>query len=166
VLVTGPTGSGKTTTLYAALNHLRNETSNIITLEDPIEYRMADINQVQVNEKSGLTFAACLRSILRQDPNTIMVGEIRDSETAEIALSSSQTGHMVLSTLHTNDSVAAIGRLVDLGIAPFIIASSVSAVIAQRLLRKLCGARRPDQAFSESSLGGISRKERATCHNW
>ena len=139
LLVTGPTGSGKTTTLYAVLNQIRSRSKNIITVEDPVEYMMEGVNQVQVNVKAGRTFANCLRSILRQDPNIIMVGEIRDSETAEIALSSSQTGHMVLSTLHTNDSVAAIGRLVDLGMAPFIIASSLSAVIAQRLLRKLCG---------------------------
>jgi type IV pilus assembly protein PilB len=138
LLVTGPTGSGKTTTLYAVLNQIRSRSKNIITVEDPVEYMMEGVNQVQVNVKAGRSFANCLRSILRQDPNIIMVGEIRDSETAEIALSSSQTGHMVLSTLHTNDSVAAIGRLVDLGMAPFIVASSVSAVIAQRLLRKLC----------------------------
>jgi type IV pilus assembly protein PilB len=138
LLVTGPTGSGKTTTLYAVLNQIRSRSKNIITVEDPVEYMMEGVNQVQVNVKAGRSFANCLRSILRQDPNIIMVGEIRDSETAEIALSSSQTGHMVLSTLHTNDSVAAIGRLVDLGMAPFVVASSVSAVIAQRLLRKLC----------------------------
>ena len=141
VLVTGPTGSGKTTTLYSALNSLRSPTVNIITVEDPIEYKVEDINQVQVNPKAGLTFANCLRSILRQDPNIIMVGEIRDTETAEIALQSAQTGHLVLSTLHTNDSVSAITRLLDLKVPAFLVASSVSAVIAQRLVRKLCVCR-------------------------
>jgi len=142
MLVTGPTGSGKTTTLYAGLNQIRTRTKNIITVEDPIEYVLEGVNQVQVHAKAGRTFADCLRSILRQDPNVIMVGEIRDFETAEIALSCSQTGHMVLSTLHTNDSVAAIIRLMDLGIAPFMIASSLSAVVAQRLVRRLCVCQR------------------------
>jgi type IV pilus assembly protein PilB len=137
-LVTGPTGSGKTTTLYAALNFVRSRAVNVITVEDPIEYMIEGINQVQVNIKVGRTFAKCLRSILRQDPNVIMVGEIRDAETAEIALTASQTGHMVLSTLHTNDSVSAIMRLADLGVPAALIASSMSAVIAQRLVRKLC----------------------------
>jgi type II secretory ATPase GspE/PulE/Tfp pilus assembly ATPase PilB-like protein len=138
LLVTGPTGSGKSTTLYACLNNLRSPSVNIITVEDPIEYRMEDINQVQINPKAGLTFAGTLRSMLRQDPNVIMVGEIRDQETAEIALQAAQTGHLVLSTLHTNDSIAAITRLLDLGIQGFLISASVTAVIAQRLVRKLC----------------------------
>jgi type IV pilus assembly protein PilB len=142
LLVTGPTGSGKTTTLYAAVNQMRSRTKNIITVEDPVEYVLEGINQVQVHTKAGRTFVSCLRSILRQDPNVIMVGEIRDLETAEIALRASQTGHMVLSTLHTNDSVAAIVRLLDIGIPPFLIASSVSGVIAQRLVRKLCNCRK------------------------
>jgi type IV pilus assembly protein PilB len=141
ILVTGPTGSGKTTTLYAALNFLRSRTLNIITVEDPVEYRLDGVNQVQVNEKAGRTFAASLRSILRQDPNVIMVGEIRDSETAEIALRAAQTGHLVLSTMHTRDSVTAIARLLDLGIPPFLIASTLTAVIAQRLVRRLCECR-------------------------
>jgi type IV pilus assembly protein PilB len=141
LLVTGPTGSGKTTTLYASLNQLSTRTKNVITVEDPVEYMLEGINQVQVNAKAGRTFPNCLRSILRQDPNVIMVGEIRDLETAEIALSASQTGHLVLSTLHTNDSVAAIVRLLNLGIPAFLIASSLSAVIAQRLVRKLCSCR-------------------------
>ena len=141
LLVTGPTGSGKTTTLYSALNFIRSPTVNIITVEDPIEYKIEDINQVQINPKAGLTFATCLRSILRQDPNVIMVGEIRDTETAEIALQSAQTGHLVLSTLHTNDAVSAITRLLDLNTPAFLVASSVSAVIAQRLVRKLCSCR-------------------------
>ena len=142
VLVTGPTGSGKSTTLYSALNVLRSPSANITTVEDPVEYVIPGVNQVQVNSKAGRTFAGCLRSILRQDPNVVMLGEVRDSETAEIALTAAQTGHLVLSTLHTNDSVSAITRLIDLGVPAFLIASSVTAVIAQRLVRKLCGCRR------------------------
>jgi type IV pilus assembly protein PilB len=141
ILVTGPTGSGKSTTLYALLNALRSPGINIITVEDPIEYKIEEVNQVQVNVKAGLTFATCLRSILRQDPNVIMVGEIRDSETAEIALQAAQTGHLVLSTLHTNDSVSAVTRLLDLGVPAFLVSSSVTQVIAQRLVRKLCDCR-------------------------
>lgn len=141
LLVTGPTGSGKSTTLYSALSTLRKPTVNIITVEDPVEYALPGINQVQVNNKAGLTFATCLRSILRQDPNVIMVGEIRDKETAEIALKAAQTGHFVLSTLHTNDSVAAVSRLVDLGVPGFMISGSVSGIIAQRLVRRLCTCR-------------------------
>jgi type IV pilus assembly protein PilB len=140
-LVTGPTGSGKTTTLYAALNLIRSRTVNVITVEDPIEYMIEGINQVQVHTKAGRTFASCLRSILRQDPNVIMVGEIRDSETAEIALTAAQTGHMVLSTLHTNDSIAAITRLIDLNVSPALVAGSMTAVVAQRLVRRLCDCR-------------------------
>jgi type IV pilus assembly protein PilB len=138
LLVTGPTGSGKSTTLYAALHFLRKPSVNIVTVEDPVEYVLPGINQVHVNTKAGLTFSSCLRSILRQDPNVIMVGEIRDKETAEISMKAAQTGHFVLSTLHTNDSVAAITRLLDLGIPPFMISSSVTAVLAQRLVRRLC----------------------------
>ena len=141
LLVTGPTGSGKSTTLYACLNLLRSPNVNIVTVEDPVEYKIDEINQVQVNAKAGLTFAGCLRSMLRQDPNIIMVGEIRDQETAEIALQAAQTGHMVLSTLHTNDAVAAITRLMDLNVPGFLIAASVTGVIAQRLVRKLCVCR-------------------------
>lgn len=138
ILVTGPTGSGKSTTLYSALNMVRRPSVNIITVEDPIEYVIPGLNQVQVNSKAGLTFATCLRSILRQDPNVIMVGEIRDRETAEIALKAAQTGHLVFSTLHTNDSVSALTRLLDLGLPGFQIASSLTAIIAQRLIRRLC----------------------------
>jgi len=138
VLVTGPTGAGKSTTLYSSLNFVRKPTVNIITVEDPVEYAVAGLNQVQVNSKAGLTFASCLRSILRQDPNVIMVGEIRDKETAEIAIKAAQTGHLVLSTLHTNDSVSAVTRLLDLGIPGFQIATSVTGIIAQRLVRRLC----------------------------
>lgn len=138
ILVTGPTGSGKSSTLYAALNHLNTEEVNIITIEDPVEYQLEGINQVQVNANIGLTFAAGLRSILRQDPNIVMVGEIRDSETAEIAIRASLTGHLVFSTLHTNSSIATIPRLIDMGIEPYLVVSSLSGVIAQRLVRKIC----------------------------
>ncbi|MFA7382162.1 MAG: ATPase, T2SS/T4P/T4SS family [Desulfurivibrionaceae bacterium] len=138
ILVTGPTGSGKTTTLYGALNHLNSVDKNIITVEDPVEYDLLGINQVQVNPKAELTFASALRSILRQDPDIIMIGEIRDTETAEIAIQAALTGHLVLSTLHTNDSAGAITRLIDMGIQPFLIASAVGLVVAQRLLRMLC----------------------------
>ena len=138
ILVTGPTGSGKTTTLYSALRRLDSGTKNIITIEDPIEYQIQGIGQIQVNPKIQLSFANGLRSILRQDPDIIMVGEIRDAETAEIAIQASLTGHLVLSTLHTNDSASAVTRLVDMGIEPFLVASSLSVVIAQRLVRKLC----------------------------
>ena len=138
ILVTGPTGSGKSTTLYSALHKLRRPSVNIVTVEDPVEYVLPGINQAHVNTKAGMTFASCLRSILRQDPNIIMVGEIRDRETAEIAMKAAQTGHLVLSTLHTNDSVSAIVRLLDLGIPGFLIGSSVTGILAQRLVRKLC----------------------------
>ncbi len=138
ILVTGPTGSGKSTTLYAALNHLNSPDKNIITIEDPIEYQLKGVGQIQVNPKIELTFAAGLRSILRQDPDIVMVGEIRDAETAEIAMQASLTGHLVLSTLHTNDSATAVTRLMDMGIEPFMVASSLSAVLAQRLVRSLC----------------------------
>jgi type IV pilus assembly protein PilB len=138
VLITGPTGSGKTTTLYTALNRLNSIEKNIITVEDPVEYMLPGINQTQVNVKAGMTFAAGLRSILRQDPDIIMVGEIRDTETAEIAVRAANTGHLVLSTLHTNDAPGAITRLVDMGIEPFLVASSVLVVVAQRLVRRIC----------------------------
>ena len=138
ILVTGPTGSGKTTTLYSALNRINSAKRNIITVEDPVEYQLKGIGQLNVNPKIGLTFAHGLRSILRQDPDVIMVGEIRDMETAEIAIHASLTGHLVISTLHTNDAPTAITRLVDMGIERFLVASSLSAVIAQRLVRVLC----------------------------
>ena len=151
LLVTGPTGSGKSTTLYAGLNLLRQPSVNIVTVEDPVEYVLPGINQVHVNNKAGLTFASCLRSILRQDPNVIMVGEIRDKETAEIAMKASQTGHLVLSTLHTNDSLSAVTRLADLGIPGFMIASSVTAILAQRLVRCLCTCRVPSPVSQEAA---------------
>lgn len=137
-LVTGPTGSGKTTTLYAALAEADSTQRNVLTIEDPIEYQLAGVSQTQVNVKKGMTFAGGLRSILRQDPDVIMVGEIRDRETAEIAIQAALTGHLVLSTLHTNDAASAVTRLVDLGIEPFLVASSVKGVLAQRLLRRNC----------------------------
>ena len=138
ILVTGPTGSGKTTTLYAALSEINSEEVNIITVEDPVEYQLDGISQVQVKSEIGLTFASALRSILRQDPDVIMIGEIRDLETAEIAIQSALTGHLVFSTLHTNDSATSVTRLLDMGIEPFLVASSVIGVIAQRLVRKIC----------------------------
>src|SRR6266567_2349397 len=138
ILVTGPTGSGKTTTLYSAINQIKSEGVNIVTVEDPVEYRMQGIVQVQVQEKAGLTFAAALRSILRQDPNVVLVGEIRDRETAMIAVQASLTGHLVLSTLHTNDAANSVTRLVDIGVEPYKIAAALRGVVAQRLMRKLC----------------------------
>jgi len=138
VLVTGPTGSGKTTTLYSALSYINSLEQNIITLEDPIEYELPLICQSQINPKAGLTFSTGLRSILRQDPDIILVGEMRDHETAEMAIRSALTGHLVFSTLHTNDSAGAIPRLLDMGMEPFLIASSLIGVIAQRLIRLIC----------------------------
>jgi general secretion pathway protein E len=161
ILVTGPTGSGKTTTLYAILSSINIPDVNIITIEDPIEYQLQGINQIQVNPKINLTFAKGLRSIVRQDPDVILVGEIRDQETAEIAVQSALTGHLVFSTLHTNDSASAITRLVDIGVEPFLISSSVLAVIAQRLIRVLCTdckeAYTPDEAALERL--GITRDQ-------
>src|SRR5204863_7605101 len=138
ILVTGPTGSGKTTTLYSVLQELNNPQYNIVTVEDPIEYELTGINQVSVRNDIGLDFASALRSILRQDPDIVMVGEIRDNETADIAVKAALTGHQVLSTLHTNDAAGAISRLDDMGIAPFLISSSVILACAQRLVRRIC----------------------------
>ena len=138
ILVTGPTGSGKTTTLYTVLSDFNKVNTNIVTVEDPVEYRMDGINQVQVNEKAGLTFASGLRSILRQDPDIIMIGEIRDMETAQIAVRAAITGHIVISTLHTNDAPATIMRLIDMGIPPYLISTSVKGIVAQRLVRRIC----------------------------
>lgn len=155
VLVTGPTGSGKTSSLYAGLQTLANGERNIITIEDPIEYRIAGINQIQINPKVGLTFAEGLRSIVRQDPDVVMVGEIRDSETAQIAMQTAQTGHLVLSTLHTNSAAAAITRLKDLGTPPYLIASSVGAIVAQRLVRTLCSCCAPIDATEQKVLSDL-----------
>ena len=138
LLVTGPTGSGKSTTLYSALNEMDGEKFNVSTVEDPVEYELGFCNQVQVNEKIGFTFASSLRSLLRQDPDIIMVGEIRDPETAKIAVQAALTGHLVLSTLHTNDAPSSVTRLVDIGVDPFLIAASLNAILAQRLVRKIC----------------------------
>ena len=149
ILLTGPTGSGKTTTLYSVLKELNSEERNILTVEDPIEYQLAGIGQMQVKPKIDLTFAKCLRHILRQDPDTIMIGEIRDIETAQIAIQASLTGHLVLSTLHTNDSASAVTRLIDMGIEPYLISSSVIAVMAQRLLRVICPQCKEPCGFQE-----------------
>jgi general secretion pathway protein E/type IV pilus assembly protein PilB len=138
VLVTGPTGSGKTSTLYTALNEINDEVRKIITIEDPVEYQLRGVNQIQVSEKAGLTFARGLRSILRHDPDVVLIGEIRDRETAQIAVQASLTGHLVFSTLHTNDAPGALTRLVDMGVEPYLVASSLEAVLAQRLVRVLC----------------------------
>jgi type II secretory ATPase GspE/PulE/Tfp pilus assembly ATPase PilB-like protein len=139
VLVTGPTGSGKTSTLYTALNEINTADRKIITIEDPVEIQLKGVNQIQVAEKAGLTFARGLRSILRHDPDVVLVGEIRDTETAQIAVQASLTGHLVFSTLHTNDAPTAMTRLVDMGVEPYLVASSLEAVLAQRLVRVLCG---------------------------
>lgn len=152
ILCTGPTGSGKTSTLYSALRHLNQESDNVVTVEDPIEYQLEGINQVQVNPRAGVTFATALRSILRQDPDVVLIGEIRDLETAEIAVQSAQTGHLVLSTLHTNDALSSISRLVLMGIAPYMLASSLLCVIAQRLVRRLCPHCRQSGPVPESVL--------------
>ena len=138
ILVTGPTGSGKSTTLYATLQELNDENKNIITIEDPVEFKIKGINQINVNNKAGLTFANGLRAIVRQDPNIIMVGEIRDAETARIAVQAALTGHLVFSTMHTNNAIGAITRLVDLGIEPYLVAACLRGVVAQRLVRRIC----------------------------
>ncbi|MFL6537737.1 MAG: GspE/PulE family protein [Chthoniobacterales bacterium] len=155
LLVTGPTGSGKTSTLYACLNYINKPDRKIITVEEPIEYQMTGINQVQVNADIGMTFPAALRSILRQAPNVIMIGEIRDLETASIAINASLTGHLVFSTLHTNDAPAAVARLVDIGVQPFLVASSVRAIMAQRLVRRLCANCRAPAELSETELRAL-----------
>lgn len=152
VLVTGPTGSGKTTTLYASLSEINREDINIITVEDPIEYQIAGIGQIQTNEKIGLTFANGLRSILRQDPDVILIGEIRDRETAEIAVQASLTGHLVLSSIHTNDATSCVARLVDMGVEPFLVASSLVGILAQRLVRRLCSECKEPHEPTEEEL--------------
>lgn len=168
LLVTGPTGSGKTTTLYSMLNKCRDVTTNIVSIEDPIEYQLEDINQVQVNEKQGLGFAAVLRAVLRQDPDVIMVGEIRDRETADIAFQAAMTGHLVFSTLHTNDTISTLSRLVDIGIERYKIAPGLLAITAQRLLRRLCAScRREVPADSQpSALGDAMRNAGLPVRRW
>jgi type II secretory ATPase GspE/PulE/Tfp pilus assembly ATPase PilB-like protein len=140
IFITGPTGSGKTSTLYSMLNQINTLETNIITVEDPVEYKFDVINQVQVNEKAGLGFTTILRNILRQDPDVLVIGEVRDRETADIAIRSALTGHLVVSTLHTNDSVSTPNRLIDMGVEPYLVSSAMSAVLAQRLVRVLCTA--------------------------
>jgi general secretion pathway protein E len=162
VLVTGPTGSGKTTTLYAALSKINSPDKNIITIEDPVEYQLKGIGQIQVNPKIHLTFAAGLRSVLRQDPDVILVGEIRDSETAEIAIQAALTGHLVFSTLHTNDSAGAVTRLIDMKIEPFLISSSVMAILAQRLVRVLCKECREPYQITPAEIGELEIKTGAS----
>jgi general secretion pathway protein E len=159
VLVTGPTGSGKTTTLYGALSRINTQDLNILTVEDPVEYQLKGIGQMATSPKIGLTFANGLRSFLRQDPDVIMVGEIRDKETAEIAIQASLTGHLVFSTVHTNDSAGAVTRLVDMGVEPFLVASSLTAILAQRLVRRVCPDCRAQYTPTEVELKeiGLSR---------
>jgi general secretion pathway protein E len=153
ILVSGPTGAGKTTTLYAAINSLDQSERNIITVEDPVEYRFSNINQIQVNPRSGITFASGLRSILRLDPDVILIGEIRDAETANIAIQSALTGHLVLSSIHANDAVGVVLRLIDLGVEPFLVSSALIGVVAQRMVRRLCpNCARPVEASPEESL--------------
>ncbi|GAA2514295.1 GspE/PulE family protein [Pilimelia columellifera] len=156
VLVTGPTGSGKSTTLYATLSAISEPTINIITVEDPVEYRLPGINQVQVNQKAGLTFAAVLPAILRSDPDVVLIGEIRDKDTAQIAVEAALTGHLVLSTLHTNDAPGAITRLTEMGIEPFLVGSSIDCVLAQRLARKLCDWCKVEYAPTAEELGNVN----------
>jgi type IV pilus assembly protein PilB len=164
VLVTGPTGSGKTTTLYSALSKLNEVSWNISTAEDPVEFNFFGINQVQVHEDIGLNFAAALRSFLRQDPDIIMVGEIRDFETAEIAVKAALTGHLVLSTLHTNDAPGTVSRLLNMGIEPFLVTASLNAIVAQRLCRKLCPDCKKPAAVEDQALldAGFSADEVGT----
>lgn len=164
ILISGPTGSGKTTTLYSLLHEINQPNVNIITVEDPVEYRMEGVNQVQVNVKAGLTFASGLRSILRQDPDIVMVGEIRDSETAEIAIRASITGHLVLSTIHTNDAPSSVTRLVDMGIEPFLVASSLVGVVAQRLVRNICPRCKTAYRPSHSEMLMLGMKEPANLY--
>ncbi|EDP72939.1 GspE/PulE family protein, partial [Hydrogenivirga sp. 128-5-R1-1] len=159
VLVTGPTGSGKTTTLYAALRKINALERNILTVEDPVEYRFPFIKQTQVNEKAGYTFARAIRHFLRQDPDVILIGEIRDEETAEMAMRASITGHLVLSTLHTNDSVSAIPRLIDMGIKDYMVASGVTAITAQRLVRRICTFCKEEKKISAIELKKYGFKE-------
>lgn len=163
--MTGPTGSGKSTTLYAGLQELNNHSRNILTVEDPIEYMIEGIGQTQVNTRVGMTFARGLRAILRQDPDVVMVGEIRDTETAEIAVQASLTGHTVLSTLHTNTAVGAITRLQDMGVEPFLLSSSLTGVMAQRLVRTLCPDCRQSAPATdeENACWGLPMREPSRC---
>jgi general secretion pathway protein E/type IV pilus assembly protein PilB len=163
-LVTGPTGSGKSTTLYSALNVINKPDRKIITVEDPVEYEVAGINQVQVRTEVGMTFSAALRSMLRQAPNIVMVGEIRDLETAEIAINASLTGHMVFSTLHTNDAPSSVSRLIDMGVKPFLVSASLRAALAQRLVRSICqGCKEPHKpGDNELNILGVTEEQAST----
>jgi len=160
ILVTGPTGSGKTTTLYSAINRINTEDRSIMTMEDPTEYQIPLVRQTQVNPQIGLTYAAGLRAILRQDPDIIMVGEVRDLETAEIAIHAALTGHLVFSTLHTNDAASAFTRLIDMGVEAFLASSSIAAVIAQRLIRVICENCKKEHKPSEAALGELGIRDR------
>src|SRR6185369_16311968 len=157
-LITGPTGSGKSTTLYTFLSMLNTKVVNISTIEDPIEYRILGVNQMQVNPKIGLTFAMGLRALLRQDPNIIMIGEIRDQETAEEAIHAAMTGHVVLSTLHTNNAAGALPRLLDIGIEPYLIASTVNAVVGQRLTRQICEDCKKEDKIDEAFVENLKKE--------
>ena len=159
ILATGPTGSGKSTSLYATLNMINTPDKNIITVEDPVEYRMAGVNQIQVNNKAGLTFASALRSILRADPDVVLIGEIRDRETAQIAVEASLTGHLVLSTLHTNDAASAVTRLIEMGVEPYLVSSAVDCIVAQRLARKLCERCREEYSPTPEELANVGYAE-------
>ncbi len=160
ILVTGPTGSGKTTTLYASLDKINTAEKNIITIEDPIEYKLAGIRQIQINPKVDLTFANGLRSILRQDPDIIMVGEMRDFETAEIAIQAALTGHLVFSTLHTNDAPGAVTRMINIGVEPYLVSSSVIGILAQRLVRTICSDCKEEYTPSKEGLRDIGLNEK------
>ena len=156
VVVSGPTGSGKSTSLYASLKEIKNEATNITTVEDPVEYQMDGINQVQVHESIGLTFSSSLRSILRQDPDILLIGEIRDEETADIAVKFSLTGHLVFSTVHANDAASTITRLLDIGIKPFLVGSCLNLVMAQRLVRTICDNCKEEYSPSDEELDRIN----------
>ena len=162
ILVTGPTGAGKTTTLYAGLRHINDNSLNILTVEDPIEYTLEGIGQTQVNNKTGYDFARGLRSILRQDPDVVMLGEIRDEETARIAIQSSLTGHLVMSTVHTNSAAGAITRLRDMGIESFLLASSLKTIISQRLIRRLCNKCKSESKVSQVAIDLLGLKKGQT----
>jgi general secretion pathway protein E len=166
MLVTGPTGSGKTTTLYGALARINTPDLNILTVEDPVEYQLKGIGQMAINPKIGLTFANGLRSFLRQDPDVIMVGEIRDKETAEIAIQASLTGHLVFSTVHTNDSAGAVTRLVDMGVEPFLVASSLTAILAQRLVRRVCMDCREEYEPTDEELREVALSKKDLKEKW
>ena len=163
LIITGPTGSGKTTTVYSILNELRNTSKNIMTIEDPVEYKLEGINQIQVNSKIGLTFDVGLRSILRQDPDIIMVGEIRDIETAKTAIRAAITGHLVISTMHTNDAISSIARLIDMQIPTYLINAALNGVISQRLVRKICSNCSHDILINENDNKKISTKVAIGC---